>query len=122
MLWLWSEVGPNQILKVHRPNARDFLTGPNNSHLIKNTALQLTSTAGNDEKNIDQILSHIIRSVKIKCPKVRFIPAFRRPQADQQNFDVDDLSGAGIVNRLAELQNPSDLNTYDQSSELFFSN
>lgn len=52
----------------------------------------------------DETIRHITNAFQIRVPNINLIPAKRELGIKGENFD--DLSGKGLIDRLAELQNP----------------
>lgn len=61
------------------------------------------STGGEPAHWIPQSISKLAQTC-IVCPPIQFVPAFR--QIDASQGDSSDLSGRGLIPRLAELQHP----------------
>jgi AAA ATPase domain len=66
---------------------------------------------GNLKLWINETVETIRSLISIRLPEVRLIPAIR--QIDTSSDHEGDYSGRGLINRLAELQNP----TYDKQDE-----
>lgn len=62
------------------------------------------SGGGLEEHWIPQSMNSILAATKTSFPKVRIIPAIREIGPTGSNFD--DFSGRGLIDKLAELQNP----------------
>jgi hypothetical protein len=83
--------------------------------IIQDLSLALTSSAGDDRHNIRAVLSVVIAQLGVvkALPQVETISAFRRIGPAEEGT-ADSHSGAGLIERLFHLQNPSG---FDSSRE-----
>lgn len=93
---------------------KDFILGPDNWNYL---SYQLTSNSGGRVRDLMlQTLTALSRLARPTLPRIYFIPAKRSLGAKDETFE--DLSGKGLIDHLAALQQPN-YSQYSQDRERF---
>ncbi|QQP99480.1 AAA family ATPase [Lysobacter enzymogenes] len=101
LVWLHFRAGHGLYIE-QKPGLKDVL----DAQTWRNFWSQLTKRVGGTIENnwIPETLNAIVNLTSVQLPKVKLIPAIREIGAS--GVDFNDYSGRGLIDRLAELQNP----------------
>lgn len=105
-VWISIELGSNNI-KYETEFLLDRFNsiGLSNNHIRTLWQSILNASGGDINRDwIPNLASRVLSKQNIKFPMVRLIPAIRQIGPKSQPFD--DFSGAGLIDRLAEIQSP----------------
>lgn len=105
-VWFKSDLPSTEGLKIAPPTT-DVLLSDDDAHQLFNHVMQ-TATArsgGSIQQQVTVVVDHIAQLQDLSIPEASLIPALRRVGPKGEQFA--DLSGVGLIDRLAELQNPT---------------
>lgn len=105
-IWLRMPVDKNGHLTIETPPTQQFFAAAKiNGHEIHNFwATYHQSSSGNIENSISVLLTDFISAQISTFPNVQLIPAIRQIGPAAQAFE--DLSGKGLIDKLAAIQSP----------------
>lgn len=106
IVWVGSELPYRKRLTLaRRPDkAQDSKLLPNQATWSQLWSALTGSSQGSFDHWFDETISFIESSIEFDLPSVKLIPAIRR--IGPKTIPDDDFSGAGLIDKLAEIQNP----------------
>jgi predicted ATPase len=104
-VWLKIPFGKGPLEYLHRPTAQDIQEGKISTQQINSLWRFLTGQSGGgiNQHWIPETLSKLLAVQHLQFPRVQLIPAIRQIGPKSEAFD---LSGRGLIDRLAEIQSP----------------
>lgn len=117
-LWLSSVIQNNSSLRLKFPDDPLALDGLSEER-VRSFCSSVIGNTSTHESNLERIANFITNKLSPSFPEVLMIPAIRQVGPSDTEFRAGDLSGRGIINKLAELQNPSELSEYDVERSKF---
>lgn len=106
-IWFSFEVKSHKFINVRGLNEKIASATSQTKNAIQSVwhALRPTVTGGSFEHDwLPECINIILATGLFSLPKIAFIPAIR--QIGHKGEDYDDMSGKGLIDRLAEIQNP----------------